>query len=166
MQAAGLYDDELAAATEAIAKGMTGNGWITFTWLESELFYVNTTNQFGAQLEFSIDLPAYGSRQPQRALELSDLLEMRMTSEGYYELVLLTREQRYSSHSMRGIGLVLFRLPYKFFWALQGDPYDFGRHDKVKAILAEEGLTYWADAEVSSAWDYKNEYGTFRWWDV
>jgi hypothetical protein len=49
---------------------------------------------------------------------------------------------------------------------MQGDPYEAGKHDKVKAVLTDAGLTYWADSEVPSAWYYKNEYGTFRWWDV
>ena len=61
---------------------------------------------------------------------------------------------------------MLFRLPYTFWREMQGDPYEAGKHNKVNSILASVGLTYWADDEVSSAWHYTNEYGTFRWWDV
>jgi hypothetical protein len=92
------------------------------------------------------------------------MIEMRSTGEGY-ELGLLTREQRYCwPDTTRDKGLVLFRLPYKFFRALQGDPYE--RHTKAKEILSAAGLTYHSDAEVSSAWDYQNQYGSLRWWDV
>ena len=94
------------------------------------------------------------------------MLEMRMTSEAY-ELVLLTREERYCwPETTRDKGVVLLRLPYKFFGAMRGDPYAIGRHEKQSAILAESGLTYWADAEVSTAWEYRNEYVRIRWWDV
>jgi hypothetical protein len=165
LQAAGLYKDELPAMS-SLYESMSGKGGMVFTWLESELFFINTTNQFESHLEFFIDVPAQGSRKSERGFELSDTLEMRMSTDAY-ELVLLTREDRYSwPDTTRGKGLVLFRLPYKFFWEMQGDPYEAGKHDKVKAILAGAGLTYWADSEVSSAWNYKNEYGTFRWWDV
>lgn len=165
LQAAGLYTDELPAMPSIYA-GMSGKGGIVFTWLESQLFFINTTNQFESHLEFFIDVPAHGSRNSERSLELSDTLEMRMTNEAY-ELVLLTREERYSwPETTRGKGLVLFRLPYTFWREMQGDPYKVGKHEKVKAILEGVGLTYWADTEVSSAWEYKNEYGTFRWWDV
>lgn len=88
---------------------------------------------------------------------------MRTTTEGY-ELALLTREQLYSLHgSTRGKGLVMFMLPYKFFWALQRG---YEGHDKAREILTAAGLTYHSDAEVMSAWDYRNKYGSFRWWDV
>ena len=164
LQAAGLYEDE-PEAIAAIYESMTGKGYITFTWLEPELFYVHTTDQFKTGLEFSIDLPPFGTRKPER-YELSDMLEMRMTGEGY-ELVLLTREQRYCwPETTRGKGVVLFRLPYTFFGSLRGDPYAVETSKKTAAILSGAGLTYWSDAEVSNAWDYKNEYGTFRWWDV
>ena len=165
LQAAGLYTDELPAMP-SIYEGMSGKGGMVFTWLEPELFFINTTNQFESHLEFFIDVPADGSRKSERPLELSDTLEMRMTAEAY-ELVLLTREQRYCwPQTTRGSGVVLFRLPYTFWKEMQGDPYEAGKHDKVKAILSGAGLTYWADSEVSGAWEYKNEYGTFRWWDV
>jgi hypothetical protein len=143
---------------------MTGRGWIIFTWLEPELFYINTTNHYSSSLEINIDLPAYGARESKPGMELADMIEMRRTGEGY-ELVLLTREQRYCwPHTTRDKGLVLFKLPYKFFWALQGDPFE--SHRKAKEILAVAGLTYHSYAEVSNAWDYQNQYGSFRWWGV
>lgn len=41
-----------------------------------------------------------------------------------------------------------------------GDPFE--AHKKVTEILATAGFTYHSDAEVSSAWDYRNKYGSFR----
>jgi hypothetical protein len=161
---AGLYGEELSEAVALVSSGMTGRGWIIFTWLEPELFYINTTNHYSSSLEINIDLPAYGARESKHGMELADMIEMRRTGEGY-ELVLLTREQRYCwPHTTRDKGLVLFKLPYKFFWALQGDPFE--SHRKAKEILAVAGLTYHSDAEVSNAWDYQNQYGSFRWWGV
>jgi hypothetical protein len=164
LQEAGLYGDELSEAVGVIVKGMTGRGWIIFTWLEPELFYVNTTNQYSSKLEIDIDLPMYGAREPKHSGELSDMIEMRSTVEGY-ELVLLTREERYSWPDMtRGKGLVLFKLPYKFLYSLQGDPLE--SHKKVSEVLATSGFTYHSDAEVWNAWDYRNKYGSLKWWDV
>ncbi|RZU35448.1 hypothetical protein [Edaphobacter modestus] len=160
---AGLYNDALSEAAGLISKDMPGRGWIVFTWLEPELFYVNTTNHYSSTLEINIDLPAYGDRVSKRTFELSDQIEMRTTTEGY-ELALLTREQLYSLHgSTRGKGLVMFMLPYKFFWALQRG---YESHDKAREILTAAGFTYQSDAEVMSAWDYRNKYGSLRWWDV
>jgi hypothetical protein len=160
---AGLYDEEISEAVGLIQSGMAGHSWIVFTWLEPELFYINTTNLYSSTLEINIDLPAYGARVNKRTFELSDLIEMRTTTEGY-ELALLTREQLYSTPgSTRGKGLVLFNLPYKFFWALQGD---YESHKKAAELLAVTGLIYHSDTEVGSAWDYQNQYGSFRWWDV
>jgi len=164
LQEAGLYGDELSEAAGLISNGMTGRGWIIFTWLEPELFYVNTTNHYSSKLEISIDLPVYGEREAKHTFELPDMIEMRRTGEGY-ELVLLTREDRYCwPNTTRDKGLVLFKLPYEFFWTLQGDPFE--SHKKAMKILAIAGFTYHSDAEVSSAWDYRSKYGSFRWWDV
>jgi len=161
---AGLYGEELSEAVKLISNGMEGRSWITFTWLDPELFYINTTNQYSSTLEISIDLPAHGQRASKRTFELSDQIEMRTTTEGY-ELVLLTREQLYSwSQSTRGKGLVLFKLPYSFFWTLQGDPLK--AHEKATEILKSAGLTYHSDPEVWNAWEYRSQYGSFRWWDV
>jgi hypothetical protein len=95
--------------------------------------------------------------------ELADRIEMRMTSEGY-EVVLLTREQLYANYSTRGVGLVLFKLPYKALWALQGGI--FHAHKKATEALEAADFTYHSDAEVSSAWDFQNKDGSFRWWGV
>ncbi len=111
---ADLYGEELSEAASLICSGMTGRGWVTFTWLEPELFYINTTNYYTSSLEINIDLPAYGARESKHGTELTDMIEMRSTGEGY-ELGLLTREQRYCwPDTTRDKGLVLFRLPYKF----------------------------------------------------
>ena len=48
--------------------------------------------------------------------------------------------------------------------AFQGDSSEV--HKNVTELLATTGLIYHSDAEVSSAWDYRNQYGSFRWWDV
>jgi hypothetical protein len=57
----------------------------------------------------------------------------------------------------------MFMLPYKSFWALQRG---YECHAKAREILTAAGLAYHSDAEVMSAWDYRNKYGSFRWWDV
>lgn len=67
-----LYKDELSEAVGTVSKDMAGRSWIVFTWLEPELFYVNTTNQYSSTLEINIDLPAYGDRVSKRTFELSD----------------------------------------------------------------------------------------------
>jgi hypothetical protein len=158
---AGLYDDdELEAAASLSYKEMLGRGFIIFTWMEPELFFINTTNLYSSHLEISIDLPGYRERAPTREFQLADMIELRLASSSY-ELVLLTREQRYSNSK----GLVLFNLPYTFFRSLRfDDPYE--SHDKLTEILAGEGLTYHSIPEVRSGWDYRNKYGSFRWWDV
>ena len=125
LQDAGIYLDELPEAAQALSDGLKGRGWIIFTWLEPELFYLDTENHFSSTLELSIDLASFGSRMPERVFQLSDMVELRSTSDGY-ELALVTREQRYASSGYtRDVGLILFKLPYKFFWALQGagDPW-------------------------------------------
>jgi hypothetical protein len=169
LKSAGLYSEELDEASKAIGNEMPGKGWIVFTWLEPELWYVNTSNLFSSPLELHIDLPAFGTRQPQRPPELSDSVEMRLAEGGGYELVLLTREQRYCwPESTRDKGVVLFKLPYKFFWALQGNPFEgsYERHKNVETILTAAGFTLFSDNEIPDIWDYRNDYGSFRWWGV
>jgi hypothetical protein len=161
---AGLYDGEIPEAVEHIYKGMSGHGSVIFTWLESELFFVNTTNHYSSRLEITMDLPAYRAREAAHRSQLADMIEMRRTNEGY-ELVLLTREQRYSDFgNTRDKGLVLFKLPYKLFGALQGD--QFQSDIKATEILETTGLVYHLLEGVSDGWDYRNKYGTFRWWEV
>lgn len=164
LAAAGLYRDELAEATQSITAAMTGNGWIIFTWLEYGLFYVNTTNHFCSMLQASIDLPPFGERMSKPNFKLPDRIEMRSTPAGY-ELVLLTREDRYVRTGTHGKGVVLFQLPYKFFEALQdGDPYE--SFHRAKKLLGSVGFTYHSDAVYSEIWHYQNTYGSLRWWDV
>jgi hypothetical protein len=164
---AGLYADELPQASSIISEKLIGNGWIIFTWLESELFFLNTINRYSSTLDFSIDLPMVGIRQPERRYELTDMIEMRSATDGY-ELVLLTREDRYCwPDSTRNKGLVLFTFPYKFFWAFQGTGEPREREKEAHKVLAEvPSLKYQEVAEVASRWDYQSEYGSFRWWPI
>ena len=67
LQAAGLYKDELPAMPSIYAS-MSGEGGMVFTWLEPQLLFIDTTNQFESHLEFFIDLPAHGSRKLERPL--------------------------------------------------------------------------------------------------
>jgi len=161
LEAAGLYPGELTEVSSSICGGMDGKGWVVFTWLEPQLFFVNTTNLFTSKLEVEIDLPAMGSRMPRRKSQLSDVIEMRRTSDGY-ELVFLTREQRYETS--KASPLVLFTLPYKFFWALQSE--HFAAYKEVEEILRGVGFRYQSDLDVSEAWSYRNEFGSFHWWNV
>lgn len=158
---AGLYGDELSEASAQISEGIAGHGWIVFTWLEPELFYINTTNLYSSRLDISIGLPSYGARVIEGTFT-SDQIEMRTTMEGY-ELVLQTREQLFSSEPRRSIGLVLFKLPYKAFWAMQRG---YEAHWETRKLLEAAGLTYSSDPEFSNHWEYRNQYGSFRWWDV
>jgi hypothetical protein len=165
LQRAGLYEAEQAQAASVLSDGIPGKGRITFTWLERELFFVNTTNHYSSRLEFSIDLPSFGTRAPKHGMELSDMLELRGTMEGY-ELVLLTREQRYCwPETTHGQGLVLLSLPYKFFWAFQGsgEPWEC-RKNAADILTALPNMEYRSDPEVPKAWDYHNEYVSLHWW--
>jgi hypothetical protein len=87
---------------------------------------------------------------------------VRTTIEGY-ELVLQTREQLFSSEPSGSIGLVLFKLPYKAFWAMQRG---YEAHDVTRKLLEAAGFTYSSDAEFRNYWEYRNQYGSFRWTDV
>lgn len=162
--AAGLYGDELEAAAGAIYAGMTGKGWIIFTWLEPDLFYVNTTDRFSSTLEVSIDLPAFGARLPEREFQLADMIEMQSSAKGY-ELVLLSREQRYGRSGSGDKGIVLLLLPFAFLRSMQTtDPSESNRI--IKEALTAAGYTYDSDPEVRQAWSYRNQYGSLRWWNV
>jgi hypothetical protein len=164
---AGLYADDSSDSLSKIAEKMPDGGWITFTWLEPDFFFINTANRYSSTLEFSVDLPMIGTRQNQARYELTDMIEMRSANDGY-ELVLLTREERYCwPGTTRDKGLVLFSLPFRFLWAFQGKGDAWDREKKAHKMLAEiPGLEYHELADVPTGWDYQNEYGSFRWWTL
>ncbi len=82
LQDAGLYDGEIPEVVEHIYKGMTGYGLVVLTWLESKLFFVNTTNHYSSRLEITADLLAYRAREAAYRSQLADMIEMRMTCDG------------------------------------------------------------------------------------
>jgi hypothetical protein len=166
---AGIYTlEELeGGALDTFYQELSGKGRIIFTWLEPELFYINATSAFSSTLEFSISLPAVGKRAEPLRTRLADVVEIR-SGDSCYEVVLLTSEQQYCwPESTRNKGLVLFRLPYKFMWALQavGEPWE--SNQKAHAILAAEpDLKYREIAEVRNGWDYVGTYAVLKWWHL
>ena len=93
---------------------------------------------------------------------MPDVLELSSRDEAY-EVRLLP--QRRSSLATSGEAVVLFRIPHVFFQALQSDPID--SQSRAKQALLDSGFTYWAAGpEVSQAWEFQTEYGSFRWWSV
>ena len=95
-------EEELLQAVAYIRAGMTGNGSIFLTWLETDLWYMNTVNTFGARPEMSISLPAFGEREQKLQLRgIKDTVDLRMSQDAY-ELVLLSSELRYA-HDSKGV---------------------------------------------------------------
>jgi hypothetical protein len=155
---AGLYGDELSEASALISEGLAGHGSIVFTWLEPELFYINTTNLYSSRLDIHFDLPAYGARANEPTFT-RDRIEMRYTMEGY-ELVLQTGEHLVSSGPGRSTGVVLFKLPYKAFWAMQRGCQ---AHEETRKLLEAAGFTY---SSFRRNGECRNQYGWFRWKEV
>jgi hypothetical protein len=168
VEKAGIYPEGEIESTEyKISKEITGNGRIVFTWLEPSLFYINTTNFFCSTLSLNLSVPPFCERAEKLRSHLPDLLEIRTSNDGY-ELVFLTSEQQYCwPESTSDKGLVLFRLPYKFMWALQtvGEPWEADK--QAHAILAREpDLKYHELPEIPNGWDYVGNYVNLKWWPM
>jgi hypothetical protein len=168
VEEAGIYsEEEVEGAAYWICKEITGNGRIVFTWLEPSLFYINTTDFFCSTLSLNLRVPSFGERAEKLLPHLPDLIEIRSGNDAY-ELVFLTSEQQYCwPESTRDKGLVLFRLPYKFMWALQtvGEPWEANK--EAHAILAREpNLKYREFAEIPNGWDYVGNYVDLKWWPL
>jgi len=168
LERAGIYpEEEIESTAYRVEKEITGKGRIIFTWLEPSLFYINTTNFFCSTLDLNLSVPSFGERAEKLRSHLPDLLEIRTGNDGY-ELVFLTSEQQYCwPDTTRDKGLVLFKLPYKFMWALQtvGEPWEANKESH--AILAREpSLNYNEIPEVSAGWDYSGNYVNLKWWPL
>ena len=170
---AGIFsDDEIKLNNGALwdSLGPYSSGYITFTWLERDLFFMNTASVFSEFAELTISLKPFGRRadeigNPLR--HLPDCIELRSKEDGY-ELVLIKSENRRGWIDPEGPTVALIKLPYEFLRSLQTQPK---RHeslmayfDKQRGILERVGLKYWADDEMSDVWDYKGKYADLHWW--
>jgi hypothetical protein len=168
---ADLYtEDEVRQNDSALwnALGRYSSGYINFTWLQQDLFFMNTASFFSVTAELTLGLKAFGARASKIRGQLPDCLELRDDDTGY-ELVLIRSENRgRSDDEPERPTLTLMKLPHEFFSALQehGDSYRSVRQAfrRQREILERVGLQYWQDSEVSSAWDYRGEYADLHWW--
>lgn len=169
---AGIFsDDEIKQNNGALwdSLGPYSSGYITFTWLEQDLFFMNTASVFSEFAELTISLKPFGRRadeigNPLR--HLPDCIELRSKEDGY-ELVLIKSENRRGWIDPEGPTVALIKLPYEFLRSLQTQPK---RHeslmayfDKQRGMLERVGLKYWADDEMSDVWDYKGKYADLHW---
>jgi hypothetical protein len=179
---AGIYSkDEIAQHASELYKtlGNTSTGYITFTWLEADLFYMNTTGFFSDHPEWTIYLEPFGERA--KTLDnlrhgMPDGIELRRGGSGY-ELVLIKSEHRAGWWHGKlpddeGPTVTIISLPYEFFRNRQ-EPYGkdiikaaLWREKREREILERAGLEYWQDAEVPSAWDYRGKYADLHWWNI
>jgi hypothetical protein len=170
---AGIYsEEEVKQDKDALweSLGAYSSGYITFTWLQQDLFFMNTASCFAELAELTISLKPFG----RRALEvgkpshrLPDCIELRGKGDAY-ELVLIKSENRSGWIDPEGPTVTLMKLPYEFLRNLQepgkGYKWVWGALKRQREILENTGLEYWQDAEVPSAWDYKGKYANLHWW--
>jgi len=165
---AGIYsEDEVKQNQSALWESLGSSGYITFTWLQQDLFFMNRDSFFSEFAELTINLKPFGDRaQKIRNLQL-DCLELRGKGDAY-ELVLIKSENRSGWINPEGPNLTLVKLPYEFFRVLQepGKGYKWvsGALKRQREILEQAGLEYWQDGEVPSAWDYRGKYVDLHWW--
>lgn len=165
---AGIYsEDEVKQNNDTLSEslGAYSSGYISFTWLEPNLFFMNTASHFAEFAEITIYLKPFGDRTLKIGKSLPDCLELRGKDE--YELVLSKVEDR-GPMGEEGRTLVLMKLPCEFLQSLQTQPKRHERYtahfDRQRGILERAGLTYWSDEEVSDAWDFRGEYADLHWW--
>jgi hypothetical protein len=168
---AGIYsEDEVKQNNSALLEslGPYSSGYITFTWLQQDLFFMNTASVFSEFAELTINLKPFGDRalefgDPMR--HLPDCIELRGRGDAY-ELVLTKSENRRGWDSPEKPALALIRLPHEFLHLLQQDPerYKGDYHKRQDEILERAGLKHWQDNEVSDFWDYRGKYAELHWW--
>ncbi len=122
---AGIYtDDELKTDEKMVwdSLGTLSNGYLTFTWLELGLFFMNDLNCFSEEAEATIYLKSFGNRKEKLTsrfpggpdFELQDFLHLRPArGNGEYELVLVRQENSHE-HGFRHSypdGLTLLKIP-------------------------------------------------------
>jgi hypothetical protein len=169
---AGIYTEE--EVNEDSSKvweslGQYSSGFITFTWLEHDLFFMNIASHFSERAELTVDLEPFGSRALKIGNRLPDCIELRPCGAAY-ELVLIKSESRTGLDSPEGPTITLIKLPIEFFCALQAPPLTAdsrGTEFKLqREILERAGLKFWQADEVRSAWDFKGKYADFHWWEL
>jgi len=176
-------DDELNADEKIVLEslGRLSSGYLTFTWLEHGLFFMNDLNCFSREAEATIYLKSFGNRREKLTsrfpggldFELQDYLHLRPArSDGGYELVLVRHEDTHDEHGFPNYpsGLTLLRIPLVFLQSLQMSPeqhkYMRAHFDEQEKALESVGLKLWQDTEVSEAWDYRGKYADLHWWTL
>ena len=170
---AGIYsEEEIRQSGGAIwhSLGPYSNGYITFTWLEQDLFFMNTASAFSESAELTISLRPFGRRAEELGnplQKLPDCIELRGW-EHAYELVLIKSEHRAGWTEPEGPSVTLIKLPYEFLHSLQSRPRrheSYTSHfDRQRGMLERAGLTYWPGGEVPEAWDFRGKYADLHWW--
>lgn len=146
------------------ALGKFEGGWITFTWLEPNLFYMHTVNTFSSHPELKIILKPYRELQPVIGIEgpaFGDSIEIEVSQDGYS--LVFNAASAYESDAQK---IRLIRLPITFFRALQDSEEHEAQKNAFTILKALPELSYWSASEVSGAWDFRGKYINFRWWDV
>jgi hypothetical protein len=169
---AGIYsEDEVKQNNGALweSLGPYSSGYITFTWMEQDLFFMNTASIFSEFAELTINLKPFGRRAEQigNRFQLPDSIELRGKDE--YELLLIKSESRCGWDSPEGPTLTLIKLPCEFFRTLQGPPKwnirkILENEKRQNEILESAGLTRWQDSEVVNSWYYRGQYAELHWW--
>jgi len=171
---AGIYtEDEVKQDKDALweSLGAYSSGYITFTWLQQDLFFMNTASSFAEFAELTISLKPFGRRAVvvgSPSHQLPDCIELRGKGDAY-ELVLIKSENREGWIDPEGSTVTLMKLPYAFFRSLQVPlKWDLRKilenEKRQNEILEGAGLTRWQDSEVLSAWGYKGQYADLHWW--
>ena len=154
--------------------GSYSSGYITFTWLQQDLFFMNTASVFSEFAALTISLKPFGKRaeeigNPLR--QLPDCIELRGRGDAY-ELVLIKSENRRGWIDPEGPTVPLIKLPYEFFRSLQ-EPFRghkpfrdrvLDHHKRQGETLERVGLKYWQHEELSDVWDYQGRYADLHWW--
>ncbi len=166
---AGIYsEDEVKQNNGALSEslGAYSSGYITFTWLQPDLFFMNTAGHFAEFAEITVYLKPFGDRALKIGKSLPDCLELRGKDE--YELVLSKVEDR-GPMGEEGNTLVLMKLPHDFLRSLQGPlkraETITGHFQRQREMLERVGLKYWEHDEMSDVWGYQGKYADFRWWE-
>ncbi len=157
----GIYTEEYVLEnSKAISEslGYYSGRVLQFTWLEKNLFFMNIGGFFAEKPEFQIEIAPAGHPDTKSGL-LNHRLELQYSDSGY-DLVLVKSADIYR-HKWPTPELSLLQIPYRFFWALQGDQESQQRAHEILAALP--GLKYWGSDTHPSVWGYTGKYVGFRW---
>ena len=157
----GIYTEEYVLENwKAISEslGQYSGRVLQFTWLEKNLFFMNIGSFFAEKPEFAIEIAPANHPDTKSGL-LNHRLELQYSDVGY-DLVLVKSADIYK-HNRPTPGLSLLKIPYKFFWALQGDSETQKRAHDI--LAGSTGLKYWDSDTHPSVWGYTGKYVGFRW---